>query len=267
MNTERQYIYKYVDGGIEKYVGITKDLSKRLYQHTKDKLNEMKNPDIYYFPVKHRGDADMLETYLINYYGTGRYYNVSKRNKGDFSFFDICDRLPWVLYKGKADETLPLFSVSNLIGEENIKIVYKPQIVYMNNDSDEAKWNHYIEKRKKLIDYLDCEIKTDTYVIDSLNKLLLNGSYSNEHKQFIKTGIYLHKKRLQGFLAYQKEWNKSGWSIINVGEQKTNNARLNRLTDILYRIRLLLERHEGHKYNDDWKQEYYVNKPSYLLEN
>ena len=128
MNTERQYVYKYVDGGIEKYVGITNDLPKRFYQHTKDKLNEMENPDVYYFPVKHRGDADMLETYLINYYNTGKYYNVAKTQKGDFSFFDVCDRLPWVLYEGSVDESLPTFSVSGLIGAKNTEVVYKTVI-------------------------------------------------------------------------------------------------------------------------------------------
>ena len=116
MNTEKQYVYKCVESGITKYVGITEDLSKRLYQHSIDILNKMKNPNVYYFPVKYRGDADVLETYLINYYNTDKYYNVAKTQNGIFSFLtgDVCDRLPWVLYNGNVDESLPLFSISGL---------------------------------------------------------------------------------------------------------------------------------------------------------
>lgn len=257
MNTERQYVYKYVDGGIEKYVGITNDLPKRFYQHTKDKLNEMKNPDVYYFPVKHRGDADMLETYLINYYNTGKYYNVAKTQKGDFSFFDVCDRLPWVLYDGNVNESLPLFSVSGLIGAKNTEVVYKTVTEYVDkpiyidekstSKREEKCWNDI----KKTSDYLKHEINCDTEVIKFLENLILDKEYS-ECMDFIQKGLYLHKKRLQGMMAYQKEFSK-GWF-------RWNKNRLDRLTRILYIIRLQLEQHEGHKYDNDWEKDYYENQ-------
>lgn len=49
--------------------------------------------------------------------------------------------------------------------------------------------------------------------------------------------------------AYQREFSK-GWIFWN-------KNRLNRLTHILYVIKLQLEQHEGHKYNDDWERDYY----------
>lgn len=254
MNTERQYVYKYVDGGIEKYVGITNDLPKRFYQHTKDKLNEMKNPDVYYFPVKHRGDADMLETYLINYYNTGKYYNVAKTQKGDFSFLDVCDRLPWVLYDGNVNESLPLFSVSGLVGAKNTEVVYKTviknvdKVIYVDEKSTDKRINMYLDKIRNLSDYLEYEINCDTQVIQYLEKLLLNAEYA-EQIDFIQKGLYLHKKRLQGTKAYQREFSK-GWF-------SWNKNRLNRLIHILYVIRLQLEQHEGHRCNDDWERDYY----------
>ena len=77
-----EYVYKYENiNNTVVYVGITNNLTRRIREHQEDKLGEIKKPTIYYFPVKYRGDADMLETYLIDYYKTGKYYNEIEENK------------------------------------------------------------------------------------------------------------------------------------------------------------------------------------------
>lgn len=114
-NNEVQYVYKYVDNcGDVAYVGITNNLSNRVKQHMHDKLQGIKDPTIYYFPVRYRGDAEMLETYLIYHYRTGRRYNVSKTKKGNFSFLDICEELPWKRFTGTVDKHTTPFQVSQV---------------------------------------------------------------------------------------------------------------------------------------------------------
>lgn len=206
-----EYVYKYVDEGVCKYVGITNDMQKRFYQHTKDKLNEMKNPDVFYFPVYHRGDADMLETYLINYYKTGNYYNVSKTKKGDFSFLDICDRLPWVLYDGSVDCTLEPFSVSGLIGKKNTEVIYKPiykdKIVYVDKNDTDAQIAEFLHDYYDHVKKIDKEISIEVEIINLLIKLIdeVGESIVKDHYAHILKGKDLHNKKLSILKQYRKE--------------------------------------------------------------
>lgn len=190
MTNEINYVYKYVEKGVVKYVGITNNMQKRFYQHTKDKLSMMHNPDVYYFPVKYRGDADMLETYLINYYNTKSYYNAVKTQKGDFSFFDVCDRLPWVLYEGHVNEGLEPFTVSSVIGKKYVEPVEVVKLVDRKS-IDGMLWEHR-ECEKIAEDLIEFERK----IIPFLEQLLALKPDSADAISFIKTGLELHQRRL-----------------------------------------------------------------------
>ena len=85
------YVYRYIDknDGIIKYVGITNNIDKRVEQHLMytDPLcgGEWR---IEYIEGLTRAEADMLETYYIQYYGTGKYYNKAKTKRGDIRFLN-----------------------------------------------------------------------------------------------------------------------------------------------------------------------------------
>ena len=100
------FIYRYMDSNEVIYVGITANLQERIRQHKHDKLSGY--TAVEYFAVKHKCDADLLETYLISKYNTKRYFNVSKTQKGDVSFLDgIC--FPWIPYDGKVKSPIQPF--------------------------------------------------------------------------------------------------------------------------------------------------------------
>ncbi len=189
MSEELNYVYKYVENGIVKYVGITNNMQKRFYQHTKDKLSEMSNPDVYYFPVRYRGDAYMLETYLINHYNTKSYYNVAKTQKGDFSFFDICDRLPWVLYEGCVGTDLEPFTVSSVIGKKYVEPMEVVKLVDRNSVDGRA-WELF-ESQQIAQDLVEFEETVVSFLERRIVEVELD-----RHISFIRKGLNLHKRRL-----------------------------------------------------------------------
>lgn len=170
-----EYVYKYEnDVGKVLYVGITNNMQRRVSQHKNDKLEIIENPIIYYFPVSTRADAEMLETYLINHYKTGQYYNVSKTKKGIFTFLDVCELLPWVKWNGECNAKEKPFVFSSLIGKENIKEVTVVKKVYVDSSksiskkidkqhNDRIQLRDAIKERTKyeedVIEYLQKEIK------------------------------------------------------------------------------------------------------------
>ena len=82
------FVYKYIDikDNIVKYVGITKDLKRRIKDHKKDKWYNLSTYSIYYLEVNSRCDAEMLEGHFIALYETHRYFNVAKETWGLSSF-------------------------------------------------------------------------------------------------------------------------------------------------------------------------------------
>lgn len=233
-----QYVYKYLDDrGTVVYVGITNDMKKRVYQHRSDKLGEIKNPVIYYFPVKYRADADMLETYLINYYDTKKYYNVSKTSKGDVSFLgEICDCLPWRMFMGRVDEDVEPFVASTLKKEV---IVTETTLVDMRSiDGIIKKHDEDIENVKC---YIDREISDERQVIDFIK------SFDEERKNipFVARGLYLHKKRLLCLRLLKKSIAHHPFIFDDSRKKKYN-----RLLWIGEHIKYDLEKHEGQKYDD-----------------
>lgn len=107
----------------------------------------------------------------------------------------------------------------------------------------------YYKNKREVYDYLKCEINCDTEVIKYLENLLSNKGCSEKSTNFIKKGLNLHQKRLQAIKAYKRELSK--------GSIFCNKNRLKKLSQILYSIKLQLEQHENHKYNQDWRKDYY----------
>ena len=119
----QEYVYRYVGkNGETVYVGITNNMDKRVEQHTHDKLSVLRNPIIEYFAVENRCDAEILETYLINHYDTGKHYNVKKANRGDVSFLKDVE-FPWVRY-GSGDEPKKFHVKQNVVRVKE-KVVFR----------------------------------------------------------------------------------------------------------------------------------------------
>ena len=188
-----EYVYKYLNGkGDVVYVGITKDIKRRIAQHKVDKLAEINNPMIYYFPVKYRGDAEMLETYLIDFYRTSRFYNVAKTRKGKFSFLDICDELPWVVYDGKEKSNLKPFVVSDVVEISKAKEIIVEKKIYVDKfSSDEQILINFENEINKLKEKAQETFDFENTICD----LLLSYAKNNPKNEIFKKGFYLHNKR------------------------------------------------------------------------
>lgn len=228
-----QYIYKYVDDtSAVVYVGITDDMKRRIREHKSDKLKGIKNPIVFYFPVKYRADAEMLETYLINHYGTGKYYNVSKTKKGDFSFFDMCDQLPWTMFTGEINTMTKPFVVSMLAKEE--KIVEKT--VFVDKQSTEGIIRKGYEDAEKALNLIDDLINFEETLIDGVTSL--NG---HEENAFVMRGLCLHKKRLQCARLLKRCYLRNFPHLLGANREKWD-----RLILINNNLKYAIEQHEKH---------------------
>lgn len=248
-----EYVYKYENNdSTVVYIGITNNLMRRIKEHKKDKLSEVKNPVIYYFPVEHHGDADMLESYLIDYYKTKQYYNVSKTKKGDFSFLNICDRLPWVLYKGSIDKTIKPFVVTDVIGKPQIEKVKELVYIGYENNIDKAV-REYFESNDKNITFLSLEMLNEVEFIKEIREMLkangqpylYNGQWRKSHvsNEFAERGLFLHIKRLRIVCLLLNEFKKAWFH--------QNNNKIHRLMGMMSNIREQIEDHEGHGMNNE----------------
>ena len=217
------------------YVGITNDMKKRVYQHKFDKLKNIKDPVIYYFPVKYRADAEMLETYLINHYGTGKYYNVSKTKKGDFSFFDMCDSLPWTRFTKEVDKKLEPFTVSMFTEKE--VIVEKP--VFIDARSTEGKIKQIDEDYKAIENMIDDLIEFEEHIVHVITSIP-----GFENSLFHVKGLYLHKKRLKCAKLLKKCFGHYPFIIDTVFGSGKYKKRWDRLLMINDNTRYAIELHE-----------------------
>ena len=122
------YVYRYKAGNEIVYVGIANNLKRRVDQHKRDKrdkLSTLKEPVIEYFCVQSRTDAELLETYFINKYKTGRFFNIKKANRGDVHFLDGVE-IPWEHYSEdniKNDNFIDVAPPKKVVEVE--KIVYR----------------------------------------------------------------------------------------------------------------------------------------------
>ncbi len=204
--TDKQYVYKYIDQfGRVVYVGITNNIKKRVAEHKHDKLGELKKPTVMYFSVKYRYDAEMLETYLINCYGTGKHFNVKKRDRGNVSFLGNPDALPWIAYDGK-DKDIEPFVVSGMshCEESNSQVLVEERevIKYIGNQpSDEQIIKDFHRDKEEIDDYLECEKDNSKKIVKALMLALDNNHPFSRNKKvpdsLISEGIRLHTIRIE----------------------------------------------------------------------
>ncbi len=200
-NTNKYYVYKYVDTlGNVVYVGITNNLKRRVNEHKIDKLQVYDDVRIDYFPVNTRGDAEMLETYLINYYKTSKYSNVAKTKKGDFTFLDRCNELPWTTFTGKVDNTLKSFVISDLIENQPI-IKQQSEIMFRLDDkSIDGIVNRYNLEKDNLRKDVDREITSEERAISEIREVR-NDPNNTEKISLCDVGITLHMVRWKVLLG------------------------------------------------------------------
>lgn len=203
-----QYVYKYLNNrGDTVYIGITNDMHRRVKEHKSDKLSEIKNPLIFYFPVKYRGDAEMLETYLIGWYGTKKYYNVSKTKKGDFSFLDVVEDFPWQHYEEGSITNEKPFAISDVIGTKEVvveKEVVKYKKIYVDRNShmsDQLELRN--QQRATVYNFVDNQIKTGNEWIDDL-KFRLKQRKSEILRLRIAHDLFLFDKRVRALIIQRK---------------------------------------------------------------
>ena len=83
-------VYKYTcnEDGIVKYVGISNNLQRRYEEHKRD---ELKGHDwtVSFIDGLTKTDAEILESYFISYYDTGKYYNKQKTIDGISKYLSI----------------------------------------------------------------------------------------------------------------------------------------------------------------------------------
>ena len=223
-----EYVYKYLDDrGEVAYVGITKNMERRVSQHLTNKLKEIKDPTIYYFPVMYRGDAELLETYLIGHYKTGQRYNVSKTKKGDFSFFDICDELPWIRYNGKVDAKLEPFQTSKhrkeIVIEKEVPVEKR---VYVDDTSSLEKIIHKLDQdERESKQFFESELDAETTIVEYLHDLVSK----HPNNEIALTGYKLHKERLD---ALTEANDAEVWAIPFTKESEEHrDALLRRCSD------------------------------------
>lgn len=201
-----EYVYKYEnEAGTVVYVGITNNMHRRTHQHKADKLSLIRNPAVFYFPVLTRPDAEMLETYLIDYYKTGQHYNISKTKKGEFTFLDICDLLPWQKWDGTQRDDEKPFLVSSFVDNKNTKKVIVEKKVFIepiklngtNIDKYQANMAEISRMNRERLDYED-------EVIDFLQQ----ASKLDPGNDAIETGLRLHVNTRRCFRLLRRLLNK-----------------------------------------------------------
>lgn len=132
------WIYKYVDkkDNLVKYVGLVyndsiKQLYRRIYEHkydftSNDKWKQYANDefDIYVLEpsiVKTKGDAEIIEAHLIDYYKSYNYLNRAKGDWGRCSFIDE-SKLVWKSILDLKQETKEKQLLDDLIDDLKTRI-------------------------------------------------------------------------------------------------------------------------------------------------
>lgn len=250
-----EYVYRYIDDetGETVYVGISKCLKDRIAQHKRDKLASINKAIIEYFPVKYHADADMLETYLISHYDTGKYFNVSKTKKGKCSFIDICDKLPWKRFDGRVDKDIEPFTISS-IQEKTVveKVVEKPIVKEVKIRGDKPTVDQALSIYNEAIKYFKYEIYTETKIVEGLRHMIddQKADDSPEYYEFLKKGLLLHTEREKILRLFLKEYRN--------GNCSEKSDKYSNLVHLAMKNRIELEEHEGVLYNspleDGWQE-------------
>ena len=181
-----QYVYRYIGNGKKVlYIGITSDMKQRVNQHKKDKLKDLKNATIQYFPVKSRTDAEIIETYLISTTKSCHDYNVSKTAKDKGSLLDEID-FPWMLYEGHVDKDAKPFVIPKT------EIVHDEKYIYIPRDRQSKVIEEFTKDYKQSFLWFEKEIHFEREQARFLfyYHVLTRGSYWVELH-----GAYLHSTK------------------------------------------------------------------------
>ena len=196
-----QYVYRYLyRNGKTAYVGITNNLDRRIIQHRNDKLKGL-DCEIQFFPVKHRADAEMIETYLICKSDACKENNVSKTKKGNASFLDNIS-FPWVEYP--CSDYIEPFVIDPLKTEIKTEVKYETR--YVDGRSITQMEQLCLQWFKERHEYYKEEISAEREILIELCALYcgykpgLKVSFSD-----LAQGIYLHNKRLLAIENVKKE--------------------------------------------------------------
>ena len=208
------YVYKYVDDtGKPIYIGITNDLKRRIEQHKYDKLRNADFADIYYISVIHREDAELLEEYLINHYGTEKHYNVAKTHKGQVSFLGDGDSFPWIKYTGNVDESAEPF----MAFKEREKVVCRKE--YVTKIPIDEKIRRMDADRKQCVAFFNNAISDEEQICEYLSELLRTPGIQKRKDVAVGLSLHLMKlKALKDFMnAYQNAISNPG-ALLNAKE-------------------------------------------------
>lgn len=260
-----EYVYRYVDcNGETVYVGITRNMQRRVRQHQTDKLKDIENPTIYCFPVKYRGDAEMLETYLINWYGTGKHYNVAKTQKGDFSFLDVCNDLPWRQY-GLCDLSMEKpFVISDIIATKKVVVKKKVRVrekVYV-KENPVVSGNDY-QVQKLMIDFKKGLKKSLEYEEFMCVRLMeLQNECTDCSPIMLKKGAYLHDKRRRCLVLIDKLsdyyfYRQSVFVIIPKRIFELRRTRFLKACELNTKTMCDIELFEGSEYQREYGKKHY----------
>lgn len=163
-----EFVYRYLEGCAVVYIGITNNLENRIRQHKFDKLGRVVSPRIQYICVENRADAEMLETYLINHFGTGKYYNVAKSNKGPVSFLDSAvGAMNWRDYHPGTPIVQEIFKVS-----QDTKVVTEYVEVNRGGRSIAQQIRETDAKLQETLDYVESEITLCDRFIESFETMI-----------------------------------------------------------------------------------------------
>lgn len=205
-----EYIYKYTDmsDGIVKYVGITKDLNKRIYQHKRDKLGAIQSWKIEYAEYPTRADVEFLEGHLIALYGTAAYFNIAKSGFGKCSF-DL-DEIPWKEYAPAVEREKRIISETDTVpdwfgGYWHWKSIHLPIscVVYLGFGEKNSQQEEFEHADILRINTLDCitDVKSEVCGMCRIKNIVVE-TYS---KQIITVDPMAVFRSLEGFIRWMEE--------------------------------------------------------------
>ena len=176
-----------------------------------------------------------METYLINFYHSDRYYNVAKSAK-DVSVLDnLCCGIPWVKFDKKKTVKAKPFVFEQKVEE---KIVEKEKTVYVdvNKDSVSAKIDWIWDWMTDLQIELDELIDFDEAIADGIRAYGID-----KYDYFRMKGLALHTKRL---CATRRLKRISLFAPVWPQEKQGKADLRRRLIDIIARTKIQIEQYE-----------------------
>ena len=135
------YVYKYVMNGEIVYIGYTKSLTRRINEHTADKLANL-DCDIYYFTCKTKTEATSFEFFLIQKYTP----KFNKQNKPQTAFENCLLEPKWEKYNKENNIKMNNITTTNTTTVNNNSIEIKElQMLLLENE------NNFLKEQNKIL--------------------------------------------------------------------------------------------------------------------